>query len=355
MQNKKNVLIWGAGSHNLGADLMLRTVVDLIGTEFNLIFYPSHKFGRLDYMASLGLKPLFSVRWRGIYFRRLLNVSLLKRVRERYSLITIEEIDVIIDINGYAYGDKWGNRAFDELKWLMTSKAKILLLPQCFGPFDKITRRRSQSLKYVDYIWARDRKSSNYLKENRISHEIAPDFTLKYVQSFQTDVLRQGILIIPNVRLIEHDEHYLPWLKQTVEYLSQVEEVKICYQSNEDKVAFQAHFSDYKYFEVNDSRDYISLINNFRIVLSGRFHGAVVALSLSIPCFMNSWNHKYEELALEYNISWLISSFGKPIADSYAKVCLEYENITENIKHINGQRSKEIEQLFSFILKEIKL
>lgn len=158
------------GFINKGAELMLYAVLEKMKEK-----YPNAKFcmapsGNAPYekRIKLGMYQKVHLWYKGIQFGLLANF-IPKIIRDRYGLIMDHEIDVVIDAAGFAYSDQWGNNGTWELsnstKRLKKYGAKVILLPQAFGPFENSLNQSSikKAVKNIDLLFAREKISYDYL------------------------------------------------------------------------------------------------------------------------------------------------------------------------------------------------
>ena len=80
-----------------------------------------------------------------------------------YGIVLDKEIDIVIDAAGFAYSDQWGEKASLGLasscrSW-KDNGAKVILLPQAFGPFENPVIRRAMIsvVDNVDLVFAREK------------------------------------------------------------------------------------------------------------------------------------------------------------------------------------------------------
>ena len=145
------VEIHGADFKNKGAQLMLETVVKKLKSTFDncsccvvagdtrppslaaelgvKFIWPSNVlYGRTGKFS-----PLF-------HATNLISALVPKGNLAPYGLVKRSQVDALIDISGFAFGDAWGPgplKNFSTIaKYYFTGGCPVLMLPQMFGPFE---------------------------------------------------------------------------------------------------------------------------------------------------------------------------------------------------------------------------
>lgn len=251
----------------------------------------------------------------------------------RYGIVTEARVDAVLDVSGFAYGDRWGSAALErcaaELERFGRHGKPYVFLPQAFGPFasSAASRRFGRALRHAALVCARDSESREHVaglpEAPRAKIETWPDLTLG-VQGDPGAAARWGVdaacaLIIPNVRMFDSGppaqgwaEGYLPLLAAlaaasrahgfTVKVVNHagVEDRALCAQ-----VAATAGG-----LEVIDEPDPLALkgvVGAAGLVVASRFHGCVAALSQGVRCLATSWSHKYGALFRDFGVpSWVV-------------------------------------------------
>ncbi|MGJ5642469.1 polysaccharide pyruvyl transferase family protein [Formosa sp. S-31] len=356
-----NVLIDNAGFVNKGAELMLFAVKAKIKNS-----YPNTKFVIRERIASISLEQ---IKQEGFYVLKNLDSGKYKMIPDRFThflgLIRPSNIDLVLDAGGFQFSDLWENRYAEKgntndvireyYRKLKSKGAKIVFLPQAFGPFnEKLSRERIEIIhEYADLMYARDNTSLKYLTDIvGVSSKIklASDFTNLYKPSVPlVNLLPQGeyIGIIPNQKMITHTDssvsnNYFDFLLKLCNKLVENGE-KIVLLNHEGKGDFEIIKKlnsklPEKVITLTDlnAAEVKAVISRFKLLVSSRFHGVVSGLSQGIPTFCTGWSHKYEELLNDYQVknNYLpINSF----SESFAKLSSVLEG--KNSNHI---QSKEI-------------
>jgi polysaccharide pyruvyl transferase WcaK-like protein len=337
-----NILITGGNFSNKGAELMLLTLIDSIKNnlpESRICVSPL--LGYHERVAELGMellnyplyhygKPRFSL---SMNFPAIAKILLSLKGQKIEGTVELEDVDVVMDISGYAFGDKWGGKPLHDLS-VFTAKmkglgAKFIILPQALGPFSIGQMKGDVAKVYesVDLLIARDEKSFEYVREAVGTSTKAeklvlyPDITLanssyKGLKSAESDV--DFCAVIPNVMMLSHASEewkvkYVPILtglvkkilaestldvfilihaqgggkdaevgKDILNSIDAADQGRILYKIEEDPLKLKA------------------IISKAKFVIGSRFHALASALSSNVPAISTSWLHKYEMLFKEY-------------------------------------------------------
>ena len=113
------VEIRGAGFINKGAELMLHAVIDALSRRFDDVEFALRASGRLS------AAPYISRARAGLHQKAFLPVRgkdygealafLPKKLRDAYGIKVNSDVDVVIDISGFAYGDQWSTGQANQL------------------------------------------------------------------------------------------------------------------------------------------------------------------------------------------------------------------------------------------------
>lgn len=344
----------GIGFTNKGAELMCLAIMDQLNRalpEPRYVFDPLSDYElRKDY-------PLYTKFWmhiKGFQFSFLGRFIPLK-FRRRFGIVLDEEISLIMESSGFAYGDKWGNRKAQErlgryiARWKKQGK-KVILLPQAFGPFkDPALRKTMQHiLKHADFICARDSQSYDYLQE--LAREanlpennlrLAPDFTNLLHGELPTDFEpeKHCIAVIPNQKMLEMTtpEYGQAYKDRLVEILKLLEEQGrapyILIHEGEGDARLGRELIERTGLQIPLLR-YSSpiflkgILSTAELVITSRFHGAVSSLSQSIPTAVYGWSHKYQMLLKDYHCEHMLldpedSSSVRAVQDAADEITLK--------------------------------
>ena len=238
-------------------------------------------------------------------------------------MINEKNIDVIINAGGYSTGDFWlkihGERRFNKrlerYKKFKKKGKKLIFLPQAFDTFDSPYMKRflQEFYEVSDLIIARDKISYDNVTKNlkdKSKIELFPDFT-NLLEVKSSDTLKNTVTIIPNYKIVQTkvvtEKYYLKFLYDIVLVSKKMGyEVNLLNHEGELDLILINKLSKKLNFNHNIITNKNPLkvkkeIGNSKLVITGRFHGLVSALSQSIPCFTTSWSHKYKELLNDYD------------------------------------------------------
>lgn len=311
------------GFVNKGAELMLLGALDQLRANF-----PAAEF----VMAAQPISAPYKKRAQLGFYQKLnfwrchvqwgLVIGLVPgKIRSLFGIVSEREIDAVIDIAGFAYGDACALRNTLELadscrRWKRQG-TKVILMPQAFGPFTgaKIRHAIQSALRDADLIFARDSASFQHLHDLHPCSDkifLAPDFT-QLVEGQGCDPLmgeERQVCIVPNSRMIDKTSS-----ADGAAYLALL--VKLARQLRQDnRVFFLIHegegdrqIADQVNRELGDSLPTIAepdplrtkgIIGRCDLVISSRFHALVSALSQGVPALGTGWSHKYQMLFEDY-------------------------------------------------------
>ncbi|BBO80268.1 hypothetical protein DSCO28_08340 [Desulfosarcina ovata subsp. sediminis] len=356
-----------AGFVNKGAELMLHAVLQKVQKS-----YPESKFAMAPFFeapyikrAQLGLLQKvwlwrYRVQWGG------LAALVPQKTRQMYGVVLDSEIDIVLDVAGFAYGDQWGSRSCDELAYSCKrwhkQKTKVILLPQALGPFTsaRIKDRIMRAVDNMDLIFPRDTISYQYLTDvvgMRSNIIMAPDFTnlLEGILPSDFDVDKNKFCIIPNYRMIdrtspEQSAAYLPFMVKCSRYLfaKGIKPFLLVHEGENDlKLANQINEAMHGSMAIVQESHPLrikGIIGACEGTIGSRFHGLVSALSQGVPSLSTGWSHKYKALLNQYNFD-----------DGFTNVMEEDENIFKKIDIITEPYSKKkIQSMIINKSKELK-
>lgn len=315
------VLIDGTGTRNKGAELMLLAILEMLKEGFfeeKTQFY----FGRGD-ITNTRLSELQVIRHNTPQNFKLLIYNLpFVKIPERYN------VDLVLDASGFRYGDFWVQKRtlffnfkeYLKYRFFKKIKAKVIFLPQAFGPFCKYRAKLSAKtlVKFSDLIIARDEKSYSYIKKvagkKRELIKLFPDFTNLLEIPFNQNN-KSGICIIPNTKINQKfgdakSSIYFDFLRESIHYfLNEGEKIYLLNHSNKEdlelcnKLLFNFSSSQVELINIANPIEIKEFIQNCRFVISSRFHGIINSLSQGIPTVCVGWSHKYEYLLKDYSQS----------------------------------------------------
>ncbi|TGG95253.1 polysaccharide pyruvyl transferase family protein [Natronospirillum operosum] len=339
--------IRNAGFINKGAELMLHAVMHQIKDRYpyaKLVMAPSHpKKGRPFYkFAKLGF---YSKAWFWKYGIQCGDAAVLvpKLFRDMYGVVLDREVNVVLDMAGFAYSDQWGVGSSKELarsskRWKRRG-TKVILLPQALGPYQKsdIQSWVIQWADNVDLIFAREHESYNHLTElvgeqNKI--KIYPDFTnlVKGTLPDGYDSSDKRIALVPNYRMVdktnkEESAAYLPFMIRCAKYLVAQDAkpfVLVHEGANDQMLAdrISEAAGGIPVVKENDALHIKGILGTCDATVGSRFHGLVSALSQGVPSLATGWSHKYIRLFDDYSFKEGVVSVLSSEQELYNKIDL---------------------------------
>lgn len=373
------IQIDGVGMTNKGAELMLISILCQIENK-----YPHAKVIINSKASKINisiLKKYVNLRISESIFRELLDVcvryriyGLVKRINSKWLVYFTHKfpqrgVDLVIDAGGFQIGDQWKHRDMDVLQWefylsqMKKYGTKIVFLPQAFGPFEEDNSQRIVHLlsRYSDLVYAREKISFDYLigaGMDITKLRLSPDFTaLTKGFIYDTyDYLKKGICFIPNIQIVNKGDirrhEYIHLFVKMIEesrtlgyspFLLNHEGIDdhlLCDEINESltsKVPYVSHL---------DALEVKGIISQSHLVVSSRFHGVVSSLCSGVPCLATSWNHKYEMLYQDYDLSAdnIVSPHNIPLALNRLTTLLDPTNHKEIVDKLNIKNSSIIKR-----------
>ena len=326
--------IHGGQFNNKGALKMLITCKNTLEIQYpNATFVVDKCVGTLEQINSLGLKTLCIKRgWMGSSrFRKGLFIQRMIAFINEWcpplfkNSITLNKVDALVDVSGFAYTDQWGYRPSQDFaklsSWYKCKGKKVIMLPQAFGTFQtsKIKAAISKIIDSCDLIYARDSTSYSHLIDINPTKEViqqAPDLTLFANSTIEDNQagLNKNVAIIPNMRML--DQGGIFWKSNYIKYLNLI--VDLCFQkslnpifvihdqSGEDSQVAEMVLSKrtdiIDQIKTDDPWELKNILSECYFVVGSRFHGLVAAISNGVPVIAIGWSHKYAELLSEFKM-----------------------------------------------------
>jgi len=342
------ILITGANFENKGAQSMLFITVDEIrkrNKNAEIYFSTSEKCSLQNYRFksvyltsltqqialsknSLSLPLIKNIIRDCIRFilGRKKNIWQFTKLRE-----LMPDIDVIIDVSGFALGQKWGANSqetyLNNIRIAKKYNIPIYLMPQSFGGFSYSDDKKyllpeiKKLLKYPRVIFAREKAGYTELtKRFKLNNvKLSSDLVLQNKSIELNNIYRKiselnipelktsgNTAIIPNAQCFKHgnSEKNLSLYKNIIDALINMNRhVYIFRHSEKDFEICKMIYDMYgqnKNLHIlsNDFSciEYDKFINQFDFIICSRFHGIVHAYRNSIPAIALGWEIKYTEL-----------------------------------------------------------
>lgn len=349
---RKNIEIKGIAFPNKGAELLLITIIQKIGSRHNICLEPNG-----DYSNKVNY-PIYTktcLRIKGINIIFCLTL-LPKFIRRRLGFVNQSEVDVVLDASGFAYGDEWGRDIARNR--ILKEKSPIIFLPQTFGEFNHRVSKKTirQAVGKSILMYAREEKSKREIeKTTQKKIAVVRDITFGYV--VEKNSIARDFIIIPNFQVYEREgEGYINKILKIIEDNSERKITFINHEGIKDKKIIEkiTSQSKSKCEVINDlnGSEIKSIIGNSKIVITSRYHGLVSALSQKIPVIALGWSFKYRELLEFFSIKYVdeTEEINTLIRSKYYTDYFASEEYSEKLKNIKDQLNGmwcEIEQKIS--------
>ena len=368
-----NILLVGGNTTNKGAYLMLLAAKDLASKKFpnaDFILPPSvagkdilreEGFSFLDY-------PLFHVGTGNRLFSLAIKYPFITKLLLKYGKgrslvgdISLKDINLVLDVSGFAFGDKFGLTPLLNLKkqvnFFKKRNIPYIILPQALGPFSGNNKKAAYAaFKNIDLIFARDKISYQNLINLELpldkcqqSSDITLSLSTKKKLPERFLAIKPYGTIVPNIRMLDKaDEswkkNYENALINCVNIILSKSSRNILILVHSTTLGGDADLADriYNNFSGND-RVYLDtdenplvlkkILKDSDFLIGSRFHALASALSSSTPSIGTSWLHKYEMLFEEYGIKEY--SFANYNSNFEAKVgkLVESNNLLSSIEN----------------------
>ncbi len=324
------IVLNGVETNNKGAELMLYAILQEIERRFPdaEVFMPYLALRQgLDYVKT-GLKFRYKPSSWLIKYKVQGVLRRLRLAQKYYDTDTypIKDVDYFIDASGFAISDQWHLSPVNVEHWrlllsgMKKSGAKIVFLPQAFGPIGNETTKQALGIinQYADLIMPREKVSLKYLlKAGTASEKIKcyTDFTslVNGIVPVQYKHLTDAVCIIPNIRMIDKGTIKLD------DYIAIIERIAdLCIASGhkvymlnhegpEDeelgRICVERIGKGIELVSGLNALEVKGLISTAYLCVTSRFHGVASALNSCVPCLATSWSHKYEELFRDYGMT----------------------------------------------------
>jgi polysaccharide pyruvyl transferase WcaK-like protein len=389
------ILITGANFNNKGAQLMLYALnAKIKGHLPQAVVCVSPLLGNFETLQKLNIKTLNFPLYHYGDGRKFILAFILPYFLKLYlknrgifsnGEIALSEVNVVMDISGYAFGDKWGDRPTKNLLYFVRKMkkngSKFFLLPQAFGPFRNAAIKKSirKVIQNVDLIFAREMASYEYLSENQIEISnifIAPDITLTFHQHTNQvkNLPPDYCIIVPNSQMLirankSWQESYIEVLVKAMNLIFETSDLNILVlnhakkNSYDDKIAdglyqkYQKKYSERIFlYQEDDPITIKSIISKSKFLLGSRFHALASALSSNVPCISTSWLHKYEMLFKGYKCEEY--NFNKPEDEIYSRIIELMDDkkrkiIIKRLSESNRSVQELEKEMWNLIIKKI--
>lgn len=334
----KNILISGAEVRdryfgNRGAEHLLRSTASRLRS---MGMQPCVTAGQLDpfLVSELGLS-LYVGNPRLDRFDGLVPGVRGKRV------VTLGGLDGVVDASGFALGDAWGVAT---AKWVLRKYRQwdkaglpVIALPQAYGAFEEpgLAEMCRKALNTCVLVFPRDEISAGHLRglnlESEVSHPV-PDITIGETLPDRQKVRDNRLIVVPNWNLAArgNTSAYFDSLTEAVKwgYSRGMDVVGLLHEGREDLALLQKLRSETGMRIAADltgweTKEYIA---RSAVVVSGRYHAVLAALTTGTPVLTHSWSHKYLEVLKQFGVeAWLTSPDEPEVVSSKLDSIIEFD------------------------------
>lgn len=378
---EKYILMVGVEFNNQGAYLMLLAAAERIRTEFGAVPVVEFHNGADFKKRFAGVHPLVPQRSFGV-MTALTKVPFLRKLWKRFPWVLPTEIEAVFDGSGFRYGDQWVNQSLDYTAGKLADWAArgvpVYMLPQAFGPFEKTAAPSLKAIRASRIVFARDPESESYVRALKPAGAKGvltrrPDFTAVLGGRFPAgqEKYRGGVPIVPNINIYSRadgdaSERYVDNLAAIVTELSEqgLRPYGLAHEGRHDIDILQRVVERVKResnidLEVVSGLDGVELkglIGSAPLVVSGRYHAVVSALSQGVPTVIHGWSHKYEHVAADFGAPELLADpLGDP-GDSIRLIrhILDEDDLRPRIAAAASDVKAEIELMWSEIRQDLR-
>lgn len=315
------VEILGISPYNKGALLMLEAIRARFREEL-----PAARLGLpwswpAEQRLALGLYSTYPRERGRVDVARLADL-LPRTFRAGVGLLSPDDIDVVLDASGFAYGDYWGlaklqRRLGRTASHWKTDRRTLILLPQALGPFEAagMAHQWQRAQRGADLVFARDRSSMAYVQATGGGDRarLSPDFTNLLHPDLPARLahVRGALLLVPNEKMVIGQNEgrralYMEFLRLCSErFLATGRDVLLLVHEGrgDRQLAAELNTQVSKPITLVDEPSPLvtkAVIAAAHATVSSRFHGLVSALSAAVPSLACGWTHKYGELMADY-------------------------------------------------------
>jgi len=385
-ETPKNVIIFGGGLSNKGAQAMTFTVVDQMKRRFPI--ENIYVFNTIDYKRDELEKRIYSFKILPWKIGTAINLLNKKRIidenkwtcsldEEKMLKRVLHKADVFIDISGYGLRS-WGYgkiplTSINQVYLLRIMLAKKLskpyfILPQSIGPFSFnlierfwLSPQFKLYLKYPKIIYSREPQGVEELKpftKKNVKNErdivllndgynfgniFKNEFDLKNIK-----IKRNSVGVIPNKQVMKRGnkkEIYKMYKSIINKLLENGKCVYILRHSEED---FFICSKIKNFFSNNENVMLISgdmntielenIIKQFDFIVGSRYHSIINAFKNGIPAFVLGWANKYEKLLEDFEQNSYIFDIRKDIS---------FRDLERSLRKILVNHEKESKKIIS--------
>jgi colanic acid/amylovoran biosynthesis protein len=335
--------IFGAGTHNRGAELMayaaqhaLKARIPAIRVVVSPADWSYEARRQYGFFANVEFKGRVRARVSGLLAR-----AMSPSARSSLGIILPEEADAVLDASGFALSDQRGSGPAQALLRRVAKhdrkKQMLILLPQAMGPFEtaNVAQLARQVINRASIVYARDQQSLESVRRLGCKTNVtqAPDFTIAVPSIADSALPPKHVAIVPNFRIGKHvasPQVYEEFLERVISFITQRKftPVFVLHSPEEDVSITEAARRRHGIAVLSDPdpRRLKGILGSAHFVVGSRYHALVGALSQGVPSIGIGWSHKYGELFRDFGVPDLaaenIADFGA-IDQIVAKLCDE--------------------------------
>lgn len=321
----------GAEFSNAGAAMMCLVVMQRLALAFPEASFALSPGPHCSFREIAGLPAWQRFRTqRFAGFPEIVMTHAPRRLRAltlRYGVVFGNEIDAVVDISGYAYGKPWSDQRLHEtaadIERLARRGKPYVFLPQAFGSFDSSDRsarvfRRAIARSRLTY--ARDAISLENIRSLLAGLpadiRVCPDFTMEFplAASRKTKPFlpKYDVIVVPNTKLLSNPQSasmgdWESFLVNAIDHLTDkgmtVAIANHCRDEDGPVCARLASRRNAVLLATESPEETKAILATPALVISGRYHACISAMSQGVPCLGLSWSHKYRELFRDFGAS----------------------------------------------------
>jgi colanic acid/amylovoran biosynthesis protein len=371
----RTALVRGVGSHNGGAELLLRASSEAVRQwGDNTVVDRRQVSSRLREEWDLG--GYWGIqRFQGFAAT---GFDLLPRtLAGALDMSTWRHVDYVLDASGFSYGDQWSDRNISQVayaaeRWQRQGKP-FILLPQSYGPFEKRDVREAAHRLFdaATQIWVRDDVSFHHLTgllgaDERVRS--APDITVAlHATRPASPPAANTVAVIPNINLATRDPRrggVTAYATALVELVSQLQKhdarpVLLLHSTHGDPAVIDEcvrMMPDIELVVPANGLDAKAYLSECSAVVSGRFHGLVSALSSGVPAVAHSWSHKYEELMADFGQgAYVLDPYEPDAAVSAVETLLNDRSAADTILDATTRLQRQLTDMWRVVRAAVAL
>jgi colanic acid/amylovoran biosynthesis protein len=299
----------------------------------------------------------------------------LRTLTRRYGVVFGDEIDGVVDVSGYAYGKPWSNQRRDEtaadIERLDRRGKPYVFLPQAFGSFDnsdRSTRVFRRALARSRLIYARDTISlgnvRSLLGELPANLRLCPDFTMEFPlagsKASRQNLPNYDVIVVPNTKLLSGPKaasvgDWEKFLANAIVYLTgkgmAIAIANHCRDEDGPFCARLASRSNADLLTASSPEELKSILATPALVISGRYHACISAMSQGVPCIGLSWSHKYRELFRDFGADDFVMD--RPDGDTLHKILDRIDSKRDDLTTILCASTQTMQEKVDVMWKDV--